>query len=275
MAGEDRNPESDDVTQTPEAPEGALVRASATDADPLRDLRSPGMREVFIYSLLAGLCPLLPVPLVDDLLIRTYTRQMVKTQLKRRGMTPTAAQVARLCDAPSAGCMSGCMTGVVAAFVFVLKKLFRKLVYILAVKDCVDVASKVLHQGWLIEASVDRGLLDAESLNDDAHLDRVRSAIDATCVEVDTRPVHQLLKRMFKSSRETIGQVTETITESVRSRPPRQRRDDEALEDVAVKAHDREEGKLSGLLDELTEGLAQQRGYLVTLEKTFVRHMRA
>ncbi|MEL6181819.1 MAG: hypothetical protein AAFS10_22860, partial [Myxococcota bacterium] len=120
-----------------------------------------GMEAILFSAVLGGLCPLIPIPFLDDLIIGTVRRNMVRAIMKRANLKPTDDQVAMLTHNERGGCLMGCLTFVV---IYPLKKIFRKLVYILAVKDCSDVASELFHEGMLLRYALRRGLITTEHL---------------------------------------------------------------------------------------------------------------
>ncbi len=240
-------------------PDVALERlTSAVGADGV------GLRSVLLYSLLGGLCPLIPLPFLDDVLVRSIRRRMVRSLLRRAGHDATEAQARRLTRTERRGLLLGCLVGVVW---YAIRKISRKILYFLAVKDCVDVASRLLHEGWLLQYALSRGVLPAGALRDE-DLDRVRDAIERACERVDTRPLEQLLRRLFDAQMVLLTRLADGLGRLLRAEGA-SRRDRDAVERALQRGEGREVGALERLLDDLARGLGAHEPYLRALEAAF------
>lgn len=237
------------------------------------DIDHEGLRSVFFYAVLGGLCPLIPIPFLDDLIIGVIRRNMVRAILGRAGLKPTDDQVATLTHEDRGGCLMGCLTMVV---VYPLKKIFRKIVYVLAVKDCADVASKLLHEGLLLRYAIASGLITTEHLHRYQHprLEHVRAATVAACEEIDTRPINQLLRRLFSSSKGLMTDAARMLGSSIKARRSKPR-DAEAVSEAIDAVEGAERDKLEGQVDQLDSELKEQAAYFKHLEGLFDRHLQA
>lgn len=114
---------------------------------------------VYADATLAGLTPLVPVPLLDWWLEERFRRRMVGRIAQHRGRTlPPAARRALNRSGRSLA---------VAALLFLLKlpvrlilKLVRKLVYVLAAKEATEKLSHYWQQAFLIDHMVQAGHLE-------------------------------------------------------------------------------------------------------------------
>jgi uncharacterized protein (DUF697 family) len=159
------------------------------------------LRVVVTHSALAGLCPLIPLPYVDDLLIRRITRRMCKTLFAAHDRTLTRPGAAALTTGPS-GWLRGAATSVA---LFPIKKLVRKAVVVLAIKDCGDVASAVFHDGWLLAHL----LAHRETPTDPAYLRRVREQMLRTYEDIDPAPLRRALTGAYRAAKVgTLAAVT-------------------------------------------------------------------
>ena len=111
----------------------------------------PWFRLVVWDSLVGACCPLLPVPVVDDMALSRVRRRMVTRLAGRWGAALTPEQVALLAG-QSRGWTTSRFAGKV--FLYPFKRLFRKIVYFLAMKEAVDTFSLLFHQGYLLHAAL-------------------------------------------------------------------------------------------------------------------------
>ncbi len=151
------------------------------------------LRIVATHSAIAGLCPLIPVPYVDDLLIRRVTRRMFTALFEAHDLQLAPAGAKALTATPSAW-LRGAATSVA---MFPLRRVLRKVVYLLAIKDCADVASLVFHDGWLLAHMLERPSNRGSSVADPKYLQRVRKAMLSTYKDIDPAPLRRALVGAF------------------------------------------------------------------------------
>lgn len=240
-----------------------------TDATPEPEATAPssdGLRRIVWYSLLAGLCPLLPIPFLDDAIVRYLRKRLYRGQLRRAGLQATSLQLDVLAYSPIRGMMLGCLIGTVWT---VFKRIFRKIFYVLAVKDCVDVASATFHEGWLFRRAIKGGQVDGETFADDDKIREVRELIRRTCEAIDTRPINQLLRRAFTGSKAMMKASARALARMLRSggavRHPENV--DQALDELDVE----QAGELKGLLDQVMAGLGAEQKYFEQLERAYTQ----
>lgn len=235
------------------------------------------------HSVLAGLCPLIPVPFLDDRVLASVRRRMVRELAAERGVALDAARVDVLAGVGREG--RGCLgTAAWIAFsltVRLLGKLFRKVLIVFAVKESVDTASRTFHEGYLLErafewsadwarepvggdgASVaDRWTLDAE------HARGLRRLIERTVAETDPRPIEQALRRTFRGSRGLLRRAARVLGRAA----GRSGASGRAGEGTTLPEAE-ERRLLGGLLDRLVAALWEERGYLAALEERFRGHL--
>ena len=231
---------------------------SASGAD------SGGLRRVLWYGVLAGLCPLIPIPFLDDVIIKRLRKRMIRGQLTRAGLEPAGAQINLFTHEASQIRLLGCLFGAVWV---VVKKVLRKLIYVFAIKDCVDNASRVVHHGWLVQYALNRGALDAQTLqHGNESIKRVRDAVLHASDNLDTRPFNQALKRLFRGSSALIKGAAVAVGRILRGADRRQVASlDQALDGLG----EREVGEVERVLDEMVLELVGQKGYLRQLEQAF------
>lgn len=221
----------------------------------------PSLTRVAYHAIASGLTPLIPVPMLDDLALRRVRERMVRDLLADHGIEAPAAVVETLAGSERRVKMSGRVRSSLRSLVlFPVKKVFRKVFFVLWVKDCVDMASGSLHHGYLLRHALSRGHLDVGRSSEGAAR-QVYGAIQAACDDVDPRPVNQVLGRLFKSSRLLLAEATRTLLG--RGRAARRRRDDE------------ENREVQSLADRLVAALRGERGYFEMLAARYDQHYAA
>lgn len=226
------------------------------------DTSPRSLRIVAAYSALAGLCPLIPLPYVDDFLIRRVTRRMHGALYDAHGLSLTGSGERVLTEAPSAW-MRGAATSLA---LFPVRKLLRKVVYLLAIRDCADVASSVFHDGWLVARLLeqnDRGSKHGRSLEDTRYLQKVRKAMLRTYKEVDPAPFKRALLGAFAGARVGVEHAAQAI---------QRRRGGEAVQAPVLEGveHDK---RVEPVARRMRTAAMSQWQYLDALEQRFRKHL--
>lgn len=233
----------------------------------------PWFRRVTFFSVLAGLCPLIPVPFLDDRVLDSVRRRMTRALARERGIELSARQVVYLSGTyrEPRGCAERAGGLVLKLTVKLIGKLFKKVLIFLAVAEAADVASRTFHEGYLLHLLFDPATPPTWRSDDEASAWRARWALEQTVSEADPRPVKQAVSRAFGGSRSVLREAARTLGR-------RARRDEGAAtpsgappEGEVAAAEAEEERLLSGMLDPLAADLWRERGYLDQIEARF-RH---
>jgi hypothetical protein len=216
---------------------------------------------VAFHAVASGLTPLIPVPFLDDFALRRVREQMVRDMLKEHGLPTPSKAVTVLAGSHLSVSLGGRILSFLKSIaLFPVRKIFRRVFFVLWVKDCVDVASLSLHHGYLLQHALARGDLDASKLEGDAPL-KVQGAIDAACREQDTRLVNQLIGRLFKTSKLLLTEATQALLSPLRGQPR--------------VPQEGEQAEVRSLADRLAAELWEQRGYFTALEQRYEQHLAA
>lgn len=111
--------------------------------------------EITTKALMVAAAGLLPVPFLDTWLQSQLQRDMVHLIGRRAGQRLAHAQVVHLTE-QNDSLLLGCLQG---ALIWPIRRIFRKVVYILTVKDAVDAAATTYVRGELIRRAFAHGLL--------------------------------------------------------------------------------------------------------------------
>ncbi len=234
---------------------------------------APTLRRLVGYSLVAGLANLIPLPILDDW-VRDLLRQRQAMEIARRfGVALTGAEGKVLgCGhhpASAQGCLLGCLRTLLvkpAEFLFkiVFRKIVRKVLFFLTVKDVIDTFSLTLHEGYLLRHALELGVLPAASEAAPGPprplVLALRKAIEATCEEVDPRPIEKAARAGLHGSRRVLRRAGRSMSRRLRGLG---RRPDEQA--VYERLERQGEEELGSLIDELTAAIAGQASYLEDL----------
>jgi hypothetical protein len=228
---------------------------------------APWFRRVTLFSVLAGLCPLVPIPFLDDKVLSWVRRKMIRDLLGARGLHPSEQQV-RILEGEAEGGLRGCLGAAVLwpllkLAVYLVKKVVKKIILILTLKECVDRLSETLHEGYLLHRAAERWQGGGRQ-----GPRRVRAAVERACDAVDPRPVHQLVKKLLRGSRLLLLRASKALTKLARKERREQlaQGDGEKDPDLDLSA---EESLLGSLADSLSSSLWTQKAYWRDLEEHF------
>jgi uncharacterized protein (DUF697 family) len=215
-----------------------------------RGRSSSSSRIVALHAAVAGLCPLIPVPFADDLALRRVVRRMYRSLYAAHGRELPRSGAEILRAAPT----HRLRDALAAAALYPVKKIVRKVVYVLAVKECAEVASAVFHDGWLLARVLEDAADDpAIAPGDPAFLRRVRAAMLQTYEDIDPAPLRRALAGAFSGARVGVRQGVEALRRALRRQRPA---DDVDALSAGVRA-----------------AVAGEGEYVDRLERTFRRHL--
>jgi hypothetical protein len=247
--------------------------------EPIRDpdpAPPESLRRLVFYSLLTGLCPLIPIPFLDDWVRDLLRRRLVLELVRGRGLDLGGPSVKVLACGESPltarGCLGGCFALAVVkplfkAAVKLAAKLFRKVLVVLAVREGVLAFSITFHEAYLVRHALALGALAGPR----PPVLAVRRAIEAARAGSGHRPIERLARRTMRGSWRLLRRGGRELTRLAR-RLRRSARDEEEIVRGALDL-EAEERVLGGLVDELTEEIEQEDGYLRQLEQSFEKHL--
>ena len=166
------------------------------------------------YSVLAGLTPLIPIPLLDDLVKNYFRKRLVRSLAAGAGRALTEEEVNALASEPDSGCLRGC---VVTALVYPLKAVFRKLFYFLEWKRAADLTSRTYHFGYLALYAMRPRAGGAGSALDLRGAAAVGQAIEAVCKEAPIKPLEAAVGGTFRQSKRALSGAAVLLSSSLRS----------------------------------------------------------
>ena len=200
------------------------------------------------HAVLTGLTPLIPVPLVDDLVKNYFRKRLVRSLAAAAGRALTGEELDALASERADGCLRGCVVTVV---VYPLKAIFRKLFYFLEWKRAADLTSRTYHFGHLVGHAL-RRRGGGPSLLDTHGARAVNEAIEAACREAPIKPLESAVGGTFRKSKGVLRASAALLSRSLRRQPPQPERVAAAIESVEPE----EERELQPVVTRLQRSLA-------------------
>lgn len=229
-------------------------------------LEKQAFRRLTFWSVLGGLCPLIPVPFMDDWMLERVQRRMIQEIDREERIGLTAEEMKILAgdeDQRWAGCLGTVAWAVREVVGAILGKLFRTVFYFLTLRRSVRRSAETLHLGYLVLHASRLGSLGGSE--DRARA--VRTAILATIREMNARPVHRTLTRDFRQSLSLLLQGAALLGRLV----PRRRSKAAKAKEIpgAEEAFRKQDELLGGLVDRIAADLWGNRAYFAELERVF------
>jgi len=169
-------------------------------------------RNIVTYALLAGLTPLIPVPLLDDLAKNYFRKRLVRGVAEGAGRRLSEEELGALSAEQERGCVTGCL---ITALVYPLKAVFRKLFYFLEWKRAADLTSRTYHFGYLVAYAM-RPRAGGASALDLRGAKAVGEAIEAVCREAPIKPLESAVGGTFRQSRRALKGAAALLSSALR-----------------------------------------------------------
>lgn len=233
--------------------------------------RARAWRIILGHSLVAALCPLIPVPFLDDLILTRLHRRMSRALFALYGIKLSRKGRRILSDTPS-HFFKGLLGRLVGKLIWApLKYIAQKAVSkVLFFKACSDIASLFLHDGWLMTYALDQTLIDAQALerNEVRELEALRAAILATEGELRTSPLTLALSSLLKLRMADLMAAGQRLGRNISSADEL----DEALADGQTVS---EREGLEWFFDAMFGVIGREEDYLEKIGLTMRRHLHA
>jgi len=200
---------------------------------------------IITHAVLTGLTPLIPVPIVDDLVKSYFQRRLVRELTRVYTINLTEQDTRILADDPGSGCLAGCLGG---ALLLPFKLIFRKLFFFLEWKRAVDTVSRTFHQGHLLEVALQEKWFPGQR-----NATEFRAASDAVCREVGTGPIERAVGLTFSQSKTALKSAANLLKRSLGSISGRPDAERVALAAEAV--DEQEKREIEGVISRLQQSI--------------------
>jgi len=179
---------------------------------------------IFADATCAGLSVLIPLPLVDIVFETIFRRRIPATiaKVRRREMASDARRsLGRGLDGPLS--LTGCLAIGVAAVRYMLRRIWRKIIYIFAVKDATMALTEYWHRAFLIDHMIRAGHLEHG-----ADTDLALQVSTSVLRDIDPSPlmgmarqtvanVHHVVRLLVRARRLGAAEVTRSLGETLSS----------------------------------------------------------
>jgi hypothetical protein len=165
---------------------------------------------IYADATFAGLSLLLPIPFVDGLLETYFRRRMPGDIARRRGRT-LSRQAIRAVNRQRGAWWPGCLLWPGQAVVYLIRNLWRTLIYILTVYDTSEKLSYYWHRAFLLDYAIGRGDLDRP-----ARAEIAAAALHRVLETTQTSPLLNLAGEIVQAARSRIGALARALFRGAR-----------------------------------------------------------
>lgn len=162
------------------------------------------------YAILVGLTPLIPIPVLDDLVKGFFYRKLVQSLANIHQISLSSEETAALSQERDKGCLYGCLFG---TFEFLIKRLVRKIIFVLEWRRAIDLVTHTYYVGHLLDFAFEKGLYPAGNVE---QATRLRAAIEQTREGANTNLVKRTVRDSFNQSKQRVLSTVQLISESLR-----------------------------------------------------------
>lgn len=203
---------------------------------------------IITHAVLTGLTPLIPIPLLDDLVKSYFQKRMVRQLSAAHGRRLSTADVATLTEERGNGCLTGCVWQVLA---YPIRKIFRKVLFFLEWKRAVDLTSRTYHQGYLLDYALSEGWLAQPPHAKSAA--EIGAAIEDVCRNSPIKPVEAAINLSFRQSKSVLLAGVRVLEKSLRRL--RGQPDETELSEAVTAIEAEEEREIEGVVGQLQKAI--------------------
>ena len=162
---------------------------------------------IIFSTLLIGLSPLIPIPVVDDLITAALCRWRVKYLAAQYGLTLTREEIKSLADLQQIGCLGGAAQ---RAFGYVIKEFFQNLIIWLEAGRVASLLAQSYYDGVLLDYAFAEGLYKT---GNPAEAERLRKNIIIVRQGANFRQLTNLLKSSSSHTQKVATQFIRDVYE--------------------------------------------------------------
>jgi hypothetical protein len=161
---------------------------------------------IITHAVLIGLTPLIPLPVLDDLVKAFFYRRLVELLAFRHKLRLTPGEVNILSEDRSRGFFNGCLLGTLE---YIVKRSIRKLTILLEWRRAIDLVTHTYYIGYLMNHAFQQNWYVP---GDPQQAFRLRSAIEMARLNANTNLVKQIVRSSFKRSRGMILRAVQQMS---------------------------------------------------------------
>ncbi len=161
------------------------------------------------HAVLVGLTPLIPIPILDDVVKAYVERRLTREVAALHGVTLSDDDVRALAEGPGESIFAQLGRG---ALLLPVRLLFRKIFFVLELKRASDAASASYHHGYLLDAAFAAGVHPPKY-----GAGAVRWAIDDTLKDSPHSPIGGAIRVSFEGSKTLVRQALSALLAKIAS----------------------------------------------------------
>jgi hypothetical protein len=164
---------------------------------------------IITHAVFVGLTPLIPIPILDDLVKSFFYKSLIRNLASTYNLSLSPAEIAILAEDRGQGCINGCLFG---AFEFVVKRLVRKVTFVLEWRRAIDLVTHTYYIGYLMDYAFQQGWYIPGNLNQATQL---RAAIESARGSANTNLVKRIVQSSFNQSRRLVLNAVQELSRSL------------------------------------------------------------
>ena len=162
---------------------------------------------IIFSTLLVGLSPLIPIPVVDDLVTAALCRWRVKYLAAQYGLTLTKEEIKTLADLQQTGCLGGAIQRTLG---YAVRAFLQNMLFWLEAGRVANLLAQSYYDGVLLDYAFAEGLYRP---GNPAEAKRLRSNIIKVRMGANFRQLSHLLKSSSSHTRKLAGQFIRDVYE--------------------------------------------------------------
>ena len=166
---------------------------------------------IITHAVLVGLTPLIPFPVLDDLVKAFFCRNLVQSLASAHGLGLSAEEVAALAEERGRASLSGCLFGLLE---YLVKRLVRKVIFVLEWRRAIDLVTHTYYVGHLLDYAFKQGWYTPGDVNQAA---RLRAAVEEARAGANTNLVRRIVQLSFNQSRQMVLEAVQQVSDSVQN----------------------------------------------------------
>ena len=154
---------------------------------------------IYVDATCAGLSVLIPIPILDWLSEEFFRRRIPGAVAKRQNVVLLREAKAELNKGQDFNLVQGCLILPFKGLYWLIKRISRKILYFLTIKEAADQLSFYWHKAFLVNY-----MLSVGHLADQETAFIARQALWQVLDDTQTSPLHQLAQQVIANSKQTL-----------------------------------------------------------------------
>lgn len=199
-----------DSTETPSRQAAPAQLPASPGSERVRFEGSERLPRLVFHALSSAVCAVVPVPFLDDHLVKLTRRRMTRELASAHGFDLGSRELVVLSGTEARGLGWGCFVGLLISLsvkivVKILRRIFRTILFWLLVKDAANAASRTFHEGYLLDGMLRRAEQDKARAHGEPVIRAMRSHVEAVIDQVDTSALTGGFRMAMRGTRSALS----------------------------------------------------------------------